>query len=255
VRVALLQLGNIQEGRSTNLQSLMAAIDRAASNDPGPDLLVLPATGDVRGMTAGQNGLFASIAETIAWKAREWGVYVAAGLSVLEVETTMFRSFLFDPDGDIVARTGAATSGKQGAAEDLRSWFSSPVGRFGLVDPQTASVPTSSTDERCEGGFLAYPLPSLGTPAQRRAVTSSLESLRAGASDTLGTYWGVAGRAEASADAGKAGHPVTFVRDPSGTVIENAAPSCETVLYADVDLPPVRGESRIDSQGSDDHTG
>ena len=255
MRVALLQLGKIQKSRSTNLQSLMAAIDRAASSDIGPDLLVLPASGDARGMTAGHHGLFASVAETIAWKAREWGVYIAAGLNVVESETNIFRSFLFDPDGDIVARTGAGVSDAQSADQDLRSWFPSPEGRLGLVDPQTAAAATCSTDLGCEGGFLAYPLPSPRTPAQRRAVASTLESLRAGASDTLGTYWGVAGRAEVSPDAGKAGDPVTFVRDPWGTVIENAAPSCETVLYADVDLAPVRGKLRIDTRGPDNHTG
>lgn len=255
MRVALLQLGKIEKSRSTNLQSLMAAIDRAASNDIGPDLLVLPVTGDAPGMTPAHNGLFASVAETIAWKAREWGLYIAAGLNVVESETNIFRSFLFDPDGDIVARTGAGTSGTQGADQDLRSWFLSPEGRLGLVDPQTAAVATCSTDEGCEGGFLAYPLPSPRTPAQRRAVASTLESLRAGASDTLGTYWGVVGRAKVSPDAGKAADSVTFVRDPSGTVIEDAAPACETVLYADVDLAPVRGNPRIDTRGSDNHTG
>lgn len=250
-----MQLGNILKSRSANLQSLMAAIDRAASNDIAPDLLLLPASGEAQGMVADQGGRFASVAETIAWKAREWGVYIAAGLSVVEVDTTIFRSFLFDPDGDIVARTGASTSSRQGADQDRRSWFPSPVGRIGLVDPQTAAVATCSTDEGCEGGFLAYPLPSPRTPAQRRAVASTLESLRAGASDTLGTYWGVAGRAEASPHAGKAGDPVTFVRDPLGTVIEDAAPSRETVLYADIVLTPIRGESRIDTRGPDDHAG
>ena len=39
MRVALLQLAAIQKSRSANLQSLMAAIDGAASNDDELDLL------------------------------------------------------------------------------------------------------------------------------------------------------------------------------------------------------------------------
>ena len=55
MRVALLQLGAIQKSRSANLQSLMAAIDGAASNDDELDLLVIPARALPGSVTTGVN--------------------------------------------------------------------------------------------------------------------------------------------------------------------------------------------------------
>ena len=228
MRVALLQLGAIQKSRSANLQSLMAAIDRAASDDDELDVLVLPAIGDTRAIKTGQRGLFASASETVAWKAREWGVYIAAGLCVKEIEAIRPRSFLFDPDGDVVARTGAVSYRESGAYQGLGCWFSSPVGRIGVVDPQTIKAFIDSTNDGRKEGFVAYPLPSPKTAVERRFVASTIQSIRSCTDPTLGVFWGVAGRANQGAIAGDARDAVTFLRDASGTISNQTSLSGET---------------------------
>ncbi len=252
MRVALLQLGAIQKSRSANLQSLMAAIDRAASDDDELDLLVLPAIGDTRAKRAGQRGLFASASETIAWKAREWGVYIAAGLCVMEIETIRPRSFLFDPDGDVVARTGEVSYGESGAYQGLGCWFSSPVGRIGVVDPQTINAFIDSRDEGRKEGLVAYPLPSPKTAVERRFVASTIQSIHRCTDATLGVVWGVAGRADEGAVAGDA---VTFLRDASEIISKQTSLSGDTALHVEIDLTSVCGDAGIAIRSSDDHPG
>lgn len=254
MRVALLQLGANQKSRSANLQSLMAAIDRAATDDDELDILVMPVIGDTHAKKAGLRGLFASVSETIAWKAREWGVYIATGMNVKENQDIRLRSFLFDPDGDVVARTGGVASSESGSDQKSVCWFSSPVGRIGVVDPQTAEAVIHSTHGCREEGFVAYPVPSPKTAAERRLVASTLHSLRSNADVTLGSYWGMAGRAEEGAVAGNAGNAVTFLRDASGAVRQHASLSCETVLHVEIDLTSVRGEAGKGIRSSDDYS-
>ena len=255
MRVALLQLGAIQKSRSANLQSLMAAIDRAASDHEGLDILVTPAIGDRYAKTAALHGLFASVSETIAWKAREWGVFIATGMNVNENEDIQLRSFLFDPDGDVVARTGGASFGESSPDQDSVCWYSSPVGRIGVVDPQAAKNVIRSSGERLQDGFVAYPVPSPETAAGRRSVVSTLDSLRSGVDATLGTYWGVAGRIDEGAVVENAENAVTFLRDASGGICQHALPARESSLHVEIDLAAVRGDAGNGLSSSDDHSG
>ena len=92
------------------MQRLNEALERAAGVDPAPDLLVLPGACDTGGATSGRRWPNASLEcarENIAWKAREWGVFVAAGLHVRRGDTLQACALLFDPDGDVVARSVA----------------------------------------------------------------------------------------------------------------------------------------------------
>ncbi len=252
MRVALLQFGAIQKSRAANLQSLMAAIDRAASSDDELDLLVLPAIDGTHGTKAGQRGLFASVSETIGWKAREWGVYIAASLCVPENKAVRPRSFLFDPDGDVVARTDHVSTGESTADQESSFWCSSPVGRIGVVDTRTAEAVIFSTEDRREGGFVAFPLPSPTTAAERRLLDSTLRSLRRSADAPPGIYWGVAGRADEGVGGGNA---VTFLRDASGTKNKDASLAGESALRVEIDLPAVCGDAGIAIRSSDDQTG
>lgn len=252
MRVALLQFAAIQKSRAANLQSLMAAIDRAASSNDELDLLVLPAIDGTHGTKAGQRGLFASVSETIGWKAREWGVYIAASLCVQETKTIRPCSFLFDPDGDVVARTKDVSTGESAADQESSSWCSSPVGRIGVVDMRTAEAVIFSPGDRREVGFVAFPLPSPTTAAERRLLDSTLRSLRRGADATPGVFWGVAGRVDDGVSGGKA---VTFFRDASGIKNKDASLAGETELHVEIDFPAVCGDAGIVSRSSDDQTG
>lgn len=106
MRVALLQIRLETKSPAANIQRLNEAIERAAGVDPAPDLLVLPGACDTGGATSGRRWHDASLEcakENIAWKAREWGVFVAAGLHVRRGDTLQACALLFDPDGDVVA--------------------------------------------------------------------------------------------------------------------------------------------------------
>ena len=78
-----MQLRFAPQSRAANAQRLIAAIERASEADPAPDLIVLPGACDTGGVRLGSDwneATLQGIAETLAWKAREWGVFIAAGL-------------------------------------------------------------------------------------------------------------------------------------------------------------------------------
>ena len=109
MRVSLLQVRLNSRSPALNLQALSAAVDRAGAGRPGPDLLVLPGACDTGGAPLSGAHHAASlecVKELIAWKAREWGVFIAAGLHRRSGEDSAPHGVIFDPDGDIVARSG-----------------------------------------------------------------------------------------------------------------------------------------------------
>ena len=134
MRIALLQLALDRKSRAANIQNITAAIERTAQTDPAPDLLILPGACDTGGGKADPRLTEASlqgIAETIAWKAREWGVFIAAGLHVWEDERVVPCAVLFDADGDIVRRNGCATDAT--ATNTPVEFWHTAVGDIGVV--------------------------------------------------------------------------------------------------------------------------
>ncbi|MCO6437669.1 MAG: hypothetical protein J5J06_11315 [Phycisphaerae bacterium] len=108
MRVALVQLELEGRSRAANLQRLTRAIDAAAGSESPPDLIVLPGALDTGGGQPSRSILPAAmtaVRETISWKAREWGVYVAAGLHAAIADVWAPCAAVFDPDGDVVAAT------------------------------------------------------------------------------------------------------------------------------------------------------
>ena len=115
--------------------------------------------------------------------------------------------------------------------------------KIGVVDPQAAKAVIRSSGERFKDGFVAYPVPSPETAAERRSVASTLDSLRSGVDATLGAHWGVAGRIDEGAVAENAENAVTFLRDASGGICKHALPARESSLHVEIDLAAVTEEN------------
>lgn len=105
MRVAVVQLPVQLAGRTSAFQAALAAIDAAADTDPAPDLVLLPAFGDVVDALAGDTTRCENVhGQTTAGcghRARTWGIFVALGMAVRGPERPYLTSVLMDRDGDI----------------------------------------------------------------------------------------------------------------------------------------------------------
>ena len=239
--VALVQLRLNARSRAANVQGLTTGIERAAQANPAPDLLVLPGACDTGGAAPGSDWSQAGvdgIAQTIAWKAREWGVFIAAGLYHRSGEGITPHAVIFDPDGDIVARSGAWGSPEEQQAVGPVELWSSAVGSMGVVTPQVDASWASYVPEENPGLFLAFPLGPAATTGQRRAREVFLSALGQGPPATGGAYWGVVAAATPAASPEGTG-PRTFACGPDGRVLVSAAGPTEEILYAEIPLVPV----------------
>jgi len=231
MRLALLQLGLDSKSRAMNMQALILGIQRAAQSTPPPDLLVLPGVCDTGGMIACHGHTDAcldGVKETIASQAREWGVFIAAGLHIHSaVQGRTHGAFLFDPDGDVVAVCRPQDSPE--SAGGTATWDSS-VGRLGLADPSRLY---EGNEQFGPGTLLAVPV-ATGKNA-RKTVTTKLEAARKAGAGGIGIYWAVVSCADKSHSAGKQDEAYfSFVSDGLGVLLARAEGAWETIVYADV---------------------
>lgn len=238
MRVALVQVRLDPKSNAANVEQLCAAIDRAAEGDPAPDLLVLPGACDTGG-AAPRSGwrpaVLEGVLESIAWKAREWGVLVAAGLHVSHEETFVPCAALFDADGDIVARSAAAASRARSEAGAPAETWSSSVGDVGVLDPSVAGSGEERITTGVGGTLIAVPVCSAASGARRRAAEANIARLRQKPGPGRGLYWAVV-TASGSPWANDAGGPGTFVTGPDGVLLASASDPGETIVYVDVPL-------------------
>lgn len=121
--------------RSRNLTALTRAIIEAAGLNPAPDLILLPDGVGVSLRTDDGAMLNAAmcqgLTESLAWLAREWGVWIAAGHAMPDCERIVAAVTLFDPDGDPYVRHVASAETECGWTVRL-----TPLGRvaIGFVD-------------------------------------------------------------------------------------------------------------------------
>ena len=105
MRVALVQIGVRTDSRSANLTHVLRHIVGAAETEPAaPDLLVLPAGCDGPVSPGLSEAMVQGFAESLAAVAREWGLYVAAGLLEPAGDGFGEAGRLIDPDGDALVR-------------------------------------------------------------------------------------------------------------------------------------------------------
>ncbi len=144
MRVGMVQFPRASAERATNLIRTLAAIDRAAAADPEPDLLILPARCDGESCGQESNGAVASpddtvtvtpamaeaFSESIAARAREWGVFIAFGVRRSHHGVVTGGAALFDPDGDVLLECWDCPDRSVGGV--MASCGETPIGRLAL---------------------------------------------------------------------------------------------------------------------------
>jgi predicted amidohydrolase len=252
MRVALVQLAQDPKGRASNLQAISAAIDRTARENPAPDMIVLPGacdTGGARASSIVTEACLQSVAETIAWKAREWGVFIAAGLHVHSGETFVPCAVVFDADGDIVARSRYAT-GTDGTATDAPTalWHSA-LGDIGVAGRPPEVPDAGDTLAGEQGAFVAWPV-TAPTAKERRLCDVGAAALGKGLSVTRGAYWGVVTAAHSWS---RDDHRRTFVCNPEGKIMAYADSEGETIVFAEISLTAATARASLDAGSCGHH--
>ncbi len=251
MRVALLQIRLNVKSAAANLQALNSAVDEAAQGDPAPDLLVLPGACDTCGAVRSPRGMGSAnlegAKENIAFKARDWGVFVAAGLHFPFDDRRGLCAVLFDPDGDIVARSGPASCTKEGESAALPQIWTSPVGEMGVFEPTSARLGEKSMLDYSGRAVIALPICSGLTVEHQRTADANIATFRGNCAAGSGTYWAVvteAGRRGSSdAEHGRG----TFLCAPDGTIVAAADGCEETIVYAEVPIAPATSSSPADT--------
>ncbi len=90
--------------RARSIAALVRTIRVACEHHPAPDLIVLPdchhCASEVIGVPRWSPAMCTGLIETIAWQAREWGVWIAVGHALARSGRLVNGATLFDPDGD-----------------------------------------------------------------------------------------------------------------------------------------------------------
>ena len=242
MRVALLQVRLDPKSGAANVQRINAAIDRAAGAEPPPDLLVLPGGCDTGGATPGRAwpaAALESVKADIALKAREWGLYIAAGSHVVRDESLAPCALLFDADGDVAMRSvGVASSKDEGEPMAIDPWDSG-VGRLAVLEPTSAARLADLLPDGGSGVLIAVPLSPSSTGKQRRTVDAAITSLRDEADVGGNAYWAVVAAASGEGCRDGGDEPRTFLRAPDGGILASADSTGEAVVCVDVPLTPV----------------
>ncbi len=237
MRAALLQLALDPTSRAANIQGLTAGIHRAANTAPAPDLLVLPGACDTGGVFPGprlSDACLQSVREMIAWQARDWGVYIAAGLHHRCGSAFVPCAVLFDPDGDLVAQDPVRTADSD-LPLPVGTWQTA-IGPLGVVELTVGGSLVDRLAAVEDGAFLAMPVgPAIGDarrPGPTARVAPSHIELKLG----TGAFWGVVAPAGYNYTSPDEQGWATFVCDPKGKTIASADNGEETIVHAEMPL-------------------
>lgn len=239
MRVTLLQISLDPNSHAANMQALSRAVDRAVNVDPAPDLIVLPGACDTGGSLTGRTWTSARLEgarENIALKAREWGVFVAAGLCRRRNGSLESYAVLFDPDGDVASRSlPGSGEPSEGTLEFARPW-PTVVGRIGVVEPTLSAPLVQHVQSPSRDVLMAVPVAAVLSGRRARVVAQNVSALREGVDGCAGVYWavvGAAGKRHSSTDGSVVS---TFLRAPDGSILASAHGEREAILEVEVPL-------------------
>lgn len=257
MRVALLQVRQDAKSRSANIQSIVGAIDQAGNGTPPPDLLVLPGACDTGGGLAGARlteAIMQVVRETVSFKAREWGVYIALGLHVRRGSAACPCAVLFDPDGDLVAQSVSPTGGDDTAAVGPIRFRSCAIGDIGVVTAATVGAGLDDTPGGGGGAVIVWPRAAAATAKGRRLAETNLTRLHDDSTGQRGGYWCVVAAA-VSSDTRGGDRPSTFLRAPDGRILASVIEGEEAIVCAEVPIRPSLPEEMDRVLERDDHAG
>ena len=143
MRIALLQLRIQDTGRSANLTHVLRQVVRAAEAIPAPDLLVLPGCCDGTSREGVTGAMAQGFGESLAAAAREWGLFVAAGMLGVHDGAVREEACLYDPDGDAIAWSGG---GSQTPGDTV---FDTPLGAV-WIGTETDEEPFCEPADPCD---------------------------------------------------------------------------------------------------------
>lgn len=249
MKVALLQIALDPKSRAGNLQRLLEAVDRAAGVAPAPDLLVLPGCVDSGGVVSEVprgDALVEGVVEGLAHKAREWGVWLAAGVHARDEEQWRPGAVLFDPDGDVVLRCGAPPIHAGAAEEETSVLWHSSIGDFGLLEPSATSRPWEQVAAGPGGALIVVPVGRQKNGRLPRSTAATVEFMRTGSITGTGAHWAVVSPAQKG---GARGPSASFVRAPDGTLLACSASDDETIFFAEIPLEPAPAAVLLDGGG------
>ena len=235
MRVALLQLDLSGKSRAERFQRVGAAVDAAAAATPAPDLIVLPAGCDligvsVRGVTA---ACLDGFREFLSLKAREWGVFLAAGVNRWDEEAVNPCTIVLDPDGDVVIGSDEPANAPSPQGPSERFWCSS-IGRLGVVDPTAGGPPARGQIDDLPAPVMIWPVAGAVTGRRR----DRLSALRDAATVGAGRHWAIV----VPAHARDGGGLVSFVTTSAGETIAVAPDGGAVVVTADLPVDSGEGE-------------
>ncbi|MCH8251364.1 MAG: hypothetical protein IID36_02810 [Planctomycetes bacterium] len=236
MRLALLQVRLVATSVSENVQAVTRAIDEAARCEQAPDLLVLPGACDTGGkeLTAPTTmAAHQAVREAIASKAREWGVFIAAGLHVGERDAFRHAILLFDPDADTLLSTANGTAEPAQSVSLGASTTATAVGTIGVCDPREPTAPSAPVANADPPAVIAISCtaPSTGPKAGQPAAAAT-PGWPAGLPP--GQMWAVVVPACESAARDASAVPTSFVTHADGSILVAASDGRETILRADV---------------------
>jgi predicted amidohydrolase len=244
MRIALLQIRLDPKSRAANLQAVTRAIEAAAGAPDAPDLIVLPGGCDNGGAGASRGcsrSVLEVTRETLAWLAREWGVFLAAGVHAHRPGAWTPCAVLLDPDGDVVVSSIHRDEEDDGQAGDPIAPWPCPVADLAVLEPTVSAPLTECVSIRDRITLLALPVAGAVTARQRRVADTNISALRSGCLRTRNVYWAVVTECnKAVASVGEHGC-FTFLQSPDGTILAAADGPEESIVH--VDLPEVEAGS------------
>lgn len=179
MRLAVLQLQLNHASPSERLQQILMRVDRAAASNPAPDLIILPGACDAGGAWApdaarGHQGFRVGLSTL----AKDWGVYIAAGLHEGGLSGVRHETVIFDPDGDVAAVSGLQRPrAGEDATRDAYSHYSADIGVFVAMDVRVQAPPLDAARGMPIVGCLCHSESDwAGAPPETRWVPPSWEN-------------------------------------------------------------------------------
>lgn len=242
--VGLLHIELEPQSGAGNMQRILRAIEEGARVDPAPDLLVLPGACDTGGVPidrAFPEARLLGLREGIAAKAKEWGIFIAAGLHERVEGDYGLSAVMFDPDGDLICRAGDPTLDVN-PLEPVPVQTSTVAGDFGVFEPSASAPLEGAFTVEPRGAFVALPLGLSKLAKMRRVGESNLEAIRNVRSARGGAHWGVVRAFKPGQGEAATKRVGAFVCDPEGKVLASAPCGEPCQLFAEVAIEPAAAD-------------
>jgi len=241
MRLALIQIGVDARSRSNSLQGILGAIRAAVAVQPAPDLIVLPGSCDAAGLSprgGGSPAFIRGMREAIALEAKDWGIYIAAGLHRNLGGRWVPDAVLLDADGDVVAAAqeidfkqepvSKQSSGGTAVLHESRiGVWPGILGAIGITTERMLLDRFDVSDWFPRGGLLVVPLGEAADGAAAREAAETIARRRPGLSIA------VVGQAHGDRESGK---PHSFVMGAEGEWLTSIDPDREQTVFLELNV-------------------